>query len=183
MLAFCLLHASPPPPPTVIIPLQPPRELSGSGRRRSSNMSKKALQIVFVVILAVVAPPMMEGINVKLDNTATDTTMVPGGPSENQLKCGGCPCNNPCYTTSPPPPPPSPPPPPKMPSPTPGLNCPPPPTTGGGYGLAPPSYIYITGPPGNVYPVNPYFSAGHRNFWVAPPLQVIVFGLVSVLSF
>ncbi|KAI3720107.1 hypothetical protein L6452_21017 [Arctium lappa] len=151
---------------------------------------KPLLHIVFVAILAVaVAPPMINGMNVKkLDyNTATDTTtVVAGGSSDDQLKCGGCPCNNPCYATSSPPPPPPPPPsppPPKMPSPTPGLqNCPPPPTTGGGYGqMAPPSYIYITGPPGNLYPVNPYFSAtaAHRNL----PLQVVVFGLVGVLIF
>ncbi|KAL7606612.1 hypothetical protein Lser_V15G15010 [Lactuca serriola] len=131
----------------------------------------------------VVASAPVKGMN--LDDT-TSTTTVSGGSPEDLIKCGGCPCNNPCYITSPPPPPPPtppltppPPPPPKMPSPTPGLNCPPPPT-GGGYALGPPSYIYITGPPENLYPVNQYFSGAHRNFWAAPPLLVML-GFLGVL--
>ncbi|MFS8028748.1 hypothetical protein Hanom_Chr16g01514071 [Helianthus anomalus] len=103
---------------------------------------------------------------------------------DDQIKCGGCPCNNPCYTTSPPPPPPPSPPPPKMSTPTPGLvnPCPPPPITGGGSGMAPPGYIYITGPPGDVYPVNPFFSGGsHRNLWATPRLLALLGVLVMLI--
>nr|GMD21912.1 cytokinesis protein sepA-like [Ipomoea batatas] len=54
-------------------------------------------------------------------------------------KCGGCPCNNP--------------------------YCPPPP--GGGYVPSGPTtpnnqYIYFNGPPGNLYPVDQYFSGAGK---------------------
>ncbi|KAL9679849.1 hypothetical protein QQ045_017720 [Rhodiola kirilowii] len=68
-----------------------------------------------------------------------------------EIKCGGCSsCSNPCAQSPPPPSPPPPPPsPPKKP---PTVNCPPPPAP----------YIYITGPPSDLYPVDPYYygSAG-----------------------
>lgn len=88
-------------------------------------------------------------------------------------KCGGCSaCQNPCAQSPPPPPPPSPPPPPKKPSPP---SCPPPPLP-----PSPPSFIYITGPPGNLYPVNPYFNGAIRSFpsgfWVS-----ICCGLLSLV--
>ncbi|KAI3744399.1 hypothetical protein L1987_57479 [Smallanthus sonchifolius] len=133
-----------------------------------------ASRLVFLVTLVAAAAPI-KGMNRRLDNT----TKVPYDSPDDQIKCGGCPCNNPCYTTSPPPPPPSPPPP-KIPTPTPVLNCPPPPTGSGGSGLASPGYIYITGPPGDLYPVNPYFSGSHRNFWAAPPL-LVVFVILGML--
>ncbi|XP_015072984.1 chitin-binding lectin 1-like [Solanum pennellii] len=94
-------------------------------------------------------------------------------------KCGSCPCNNPCNTPSPPPPPPppvpSPPPPKKPPS---SVYCPPPPPPseggagggsggGGGYSPNPPSdaqYIYMNGPPGNLYPVDQYFNGAKSCF-------------------
>ncbi|KAL4586692.1 hypothetical protein LXL04_011334 [Taraxacum kok-saghyz] len=135
-------------------------------------------QIIFLINHAVASSP------VKGMPNLDDTTTVSGGSPDDLIKCGGCPCNNPCDFTSPPPPPPPqlppPPPPPKMASPTPGVNNCPPPPTGGGYALGPPSYIYITGPPENLYPVNPYFSAARRNFWVAPSLLVML-GLLGVL--
>ncbi|KAI3497838.1 hypothetical protein L1887_33422 [Cichorium endivia] len=135
-------------------------------------------RIIIFIILAV-ALASVKGLD--LDDTTMNPT-VSGGSPDDQIKCGGCPCNNPCYITSPPPPPPPPPSPPplKIPPPTPGLNCPPPPT-GGGYAQGPPSYIYITGPPENLYPVNPYFSGAHRNLWIAPPL-LVMFGLLCVLT-
>nr|XP_043625917.1 pollen-specific leucine-rich repeat extensin-like protein 3 [Erigeron canadensis] len=141
-------------------------------------------RVFVLVILALLTTTPIEGmINRKLNDATTTVT------KDDQIKCGGCPCNNPCYptTASPPPPsppPPSPPPAPKLPTPTPGLNCPPPPTTttGGGYAFSPPEYIYTTGPPGNVYPTNPYFSGAHRNLWAGPPLLMIFGLLVSVVS-
>ncbi|KAI3816564.1 hypothetical protein L1987_16266 [Smallanthus sonchifolius] len=116
-----------------------------------------SISLIFLLVLAaaVLAPV----------KASTDT--APGGALDDQFKCGGCPCNKPCYTTPPPPPPP-----PKKPSPTPGLNCPP-----------PPSYIYMTGPPGNLYPVNPYSqSSAHRRIWVAQSLMVVV-GVTGMLAF
>lgn len=91
-------------------------------------------------------------------------------------KCGGCPCNNPCNLPSPPPPPPPvlppPPPPPKIKPPS--GYCPPPPSEGGGggggsggYSPNPPSssqFIYMNGPPGNLYPVDQYFNGAKRGF-------------------
>lgn len=111
--------------------------------------------LLAVVVLAAI--PSTNGLNPrKLDDT-----------TEN--KCGGCPCNSPCVTPSPPPPsppppalpPPSPPPPKKPPS----SYCPPPP--GGGYVPSGPStpnsqYIYFNGPPGNLYPVDQYFSGAGK---------------------
>ncbi|KAF5777299.1 hypothetical protein HanXRQr2_Chr12g0534051 [Helianthus annuus] len=117
--------------------------------------------LLLILAAAVLAPT--KAINPR-KLTSTDT--APGGALDDQFKCGGCPCNKPCYTAPPPPPPP------KKPSPTPGFNCPP-----------PPSYIYMTGPPGNLYPVDPYsHSSAHRQILVAPPLMV-VFGVLGVLAF
>ncbi|KAL3510605.1 hypothetical protein ACH5RR_030006 [Cinchona calisaya] len=100
---------------------------------------------------------------------------VPGNPDA-ENKCGRCPCNNPCSV----PPPPPPPPPPKKP-PTP--SCPPPP---GGSIVptvpTPPSqYIYITGPPGNLYPVDPYYSGAFRSFKVG--LSILLTGSILQLAF
>ncbi|KAL7110697.1 hypothetical protein ACP275_05G041700 [Erythranthe tilingii] len=89
-----------------------------------------------------------------------------------QNKCGSCPCNNPCANPPPSPPPPSlppPPPPPAPKKPPPTTNCPPPPYGGGGGGGGgqyPPNppYIYINGPPGNLYPVDPFYSGSGRSF-------------------
>ncbi|KAL8227596.1 hypothetical protein R6Q57_015180 [Mikania cordata] len=127
-------------------------------------------RIVFIVTLVAAAA------SIKGTTTAT-------------MKCGGCPCNNPCYTTSPPPPSPPPPPPPSSSPPPPvlipttptlGLDCPPPPA-GVGSGRASPGFVYIAGPPGDLYPVNPYFSGSHPNYWAVPPVMA-VFGVLCMLS-
>ncbi|KAK9060043.1 hypothetical protein SSX86_020747 [Deinandra increscens subsp. villosa] len=125
------------------------------------------------IILLVLAAAVFAPLQATNPRTLTSTDTAPGGPLDGQSKCGGCPCNQPCYT-APPPPPPSPPPP-KKPSPTPtpaGINCPP-----------PPSYIYIPGPPGNLYPVDPYsHSSAHRQIWAAPPITVVA-GVLGMLAF
>ncbi|MCE3051464.1 hypothetical protein HAX54_049912 [Datura stramonium] len=120
----------------------------------------RSLPILFLMIL-VASTHVTNGLNNprKLDE----------GNIEN--KCGGCPCNNPCNPpSSPPPPAPSPPPPPKKP---PSGYCPPPPLppsegggSGGGYSPNPPNpqYIYMNGPPGNLYPVDQYFNGAKRGF-------------------
>ncbi|KAI3779071.1 hypothetical protein L2E82_08535 [Cichorium intybus] len=120
-----------------------------------------SIRPIFLLILAAMVLAPVKATN---PTKLTTTDAAPGGPQEDQFKCGGCPCNQPCYTAPPPPPPP-----PKKPSPTPSLNCPP-----------PPSYIYITGPPGNLYPVDPYsHSSAKRRVWVAPPLLVVVLGMLA----
>ncbi|KAI3733856.1 hypothetical protein L6452_13314 [Arctium lappa] len=123
--------------------------------------------ILLLILAAVVVAPIKAMNPRKLDQT----TSIGGSTDDQQIKCGGCPCNNPC-NTNPPPPPPSPPPPPKKPSPTPGFNCPPPPS----------SYIYINGPPGNLYPVDPYASSADRRVWVTPSL-VVAIRVVGMVSF
>lgn len=114
------------------------------------KMSSRVIGIL--IFLAIAAP--INGLNTrKLDDTTVPV------PPDAEMKCGSCPCNNPCGQSPPPPPPP--PPPPKKP-PTPSLNCPPPPS----------QYIYISGPPGNLYPVDPYFTNTGRSLGVALPLLV-----------
>ncbi|KAK1423117.1 hypothetical protein QVD17_18412 [Tagetes erecta] len=127
-------------------------------------MSIASRILVFITLTLVVVPPLIIATN-------------PGSPNT-QFKCGDCPCGTTCYTSPPPPkqspPPPSPPPPPK----TPGFNCPPPPeSSGGGAGLAPPDYIYIAGPPKDLYPVVQSISYAHRRFMVVKE-HLMVFGLL-----
>ncbi|KAL4574416.1 hypothetical protein LXL04_021247 [Taraxacum kok-saghyz] len=126
-----------------------------------------SISLIFLLILAAtVLSPLKATSTRKL--TSSDTAQGGAQPLDDQFKCGGCPCNQPCYTALPPPPPP-----PKKPSPTAGLNCPP-----------PPSYIYMTGPPaGNLYPVDPYsHSSAIRRVFVAPTFVVLV-GLLGMLAF
>ena len=78
---------------------------------------------------------------------------------------------------SPPPPSPPPPSPPVLTPPTPKKPptqyCPPPPS--------PPSSIYMTGPPGNLYPVYQNFTAASQNLEVG--LLALVSGFLVLLSF
>ncbi|EEF36353.1 mulatexin [Ricinus communis] len=106
--------------------------------------SMMLLNYFLLVLIISCAAPTLGLDSRKLDETPT----VPAGPTDE--KC------TPCNPTPPPPPPPSPcPPPPALPPPSPkkppSSYCPPP----------PPSFIYITGPPGNLYPIdNDYSDAG-----------------------
>ncbi|XP_057737528.1 leucine-rich repeat extensin-like protein 6 [Arachis stenosperma] len=90
--------------------------------------------------------------------------------SNGQQKC--TPCENPSppslpppivYPSPPPPPPVYPPPPPPAPKKPPSQNCPPPP-----YSPTTPSspsspYVYMTGPPGNLYPVDENFNGAYTH--------------------
>lgn len=115
---------------------------------------------------------------------------VPAGSPDEGNKCGGCPCNSPCSVPSPPPPPPAmPPPPPAQPPPPPPTPkkpptpvCPPPPGSSGGPVVpTPPSqYIYITGPPGNLYPVDTNFSRAARSSTVGLPLVLLVGSMLQL---
>ncbi|CAH9096018.1 unnamed protein product [Cuscuta epithymum] len=147
-------------------------------------MSWPAAVFLFVALAAAI-PSDGSPIHRKLEEDG-----VPG--EEN--KCGGCPCNAPCYSppsVSPPPPsspPPSPPPPPKKP---PTTYCPPPPPSGGGYDApavlsppTPPQYVYGTGGPGNLYPVDQSFSGAGKRSGFSRRIAVLVGGgfLLGFLS-
>uniref|UniRef100_A0A5B7AXT1 Putative chitin-binding lectin 1 n=1 Tax=Davidia involucrata TaxID=16924 RepID=A0A5B7AXT1_DAVIN len=104
-----------------------------------------------------------------------DESTVPGTPDLGS-KCTSCPpCSNQC-NQSPPPPPPPPPSPPPSPKKPPSQYCPPPPPP------PPSAFIYITGPPGNLYPVDPYLSGAGRIFPVGLPLLVGC-GLMGLMAF
>ncbi|XAR72258.1 hypothetical protein NMG60_11018839 [Bertholletia excelsa] len=126
--------------------------------------------ILVLCVITAIATPITGLVSRKLDESTVTGTPDPS------MKCGSCPCNNPCAQSSPPPPPPAlpppPPPPPKMP---PTQYCPPPP-------CPPSSYIYITGPPGNLYPIDTYFSGSSRIVAVGLPV-LIGFGLAGPLAF
>ncbi|KAI4373237.1 hypothetical protein MLD38_011385 [Melastoma candidum] len=82
------------------------------------------------------------------------------------------PCPPPPALPPPPPPPPAlpPPPPPSPPQKPPTTYCPPPPST----------YIYIAGPPGNLYPVEQYLGGAGRRLGPRPWL-LAGFGLIGVM--
>ncbi|KAA8529065.1 hypothetical protein F0562_033447 [Nyssa sinensis] len=133
----------------------------------SFNPFLKLLTLISVV--TILATPIYS-----LNPRKLDESTVPGTPDLGS-KCTTCsPCNE-CKQSPPPPPPPSPPPPspPPPPKKPPSQYCPPPPS---------PSLIYMTGPPGNLYPVDPYFSAAGRNFAAWLPLLVCC-GLMGLLTF
>ncbi|KAK4423463.1 hypothetical protein Salat_1929100 [Sesamum alatum] len=115
-----------------------------------------------------------------------DSRKLDETPPDLQNKCGSCPCNNPCNPPPSPPPPSPPPPPPPAPKkqPPPSNYCPPPPSGGGGGGQYPPNppYIYINGPPGNLYPVDAYYSGSGRSFstGVMPFLISGALGLIMI---
>ncbi|KAK8686272.1 hypothetical protein V6N13_125299 [Hibiscus sabdariffa] len=129
---------------------------------------------VFVVIATVACP--ING----LESRKLDESTVPAGDQ-------GVKCTPSCIQSPPPPPLPSPPPacppppsPPALPPPTPKKPpteyCPPPPVP-----PSPPSYIYITGPPGSLYPIDQNFGGADRN--VAVGLLALVSGLFLLLAF
>ncbi|XP_059447801.1 vegetative cell wall protein gp1-like [Corylus avellana] len=101
---------------------------------------------------------------------------APGTADE---KCSACGQNAPPPPSPPPPspcppppalPPPSPPPPsPKKPPST--QYCPPPPS----------SFIYITGPPGNLYPIDQDFSGATQNPMIRLPV-LVAGGLLGLLA-
>ncbi|KDP38046.1 hypothetical protein JCGZ_04689 [Jatropha curcas] len=131
--------------------------------------SLASFMLLNVFLLIYIVSPIQGG----SDSRKLDETTVPGAGGPTDEKCAPC--------TSDPPPPPSPPPPcpppPALPPPPPkkppsSNNCPPPPS----------NFIYITGPPGNLYPVVNDFSRGGRA--TPTPAVSIGFGfLVFLLRF
>ncbi|XP_052204133.1 probable pathogenesis-related protein ARB_02861 [Diospyros lotus] len=120
--------------------------------------------LLFVYVIAVIVAPTSGFVPRKLDDVT---------PPDSGVKCSGCsPCNKPCTQYPPPPPPVLPPPPPKKP---PSQNCPPPPSP-------PSAYLYITGPPGNLYPIDQYYSGIGRSS-AGGVVVLIGWGLVGLLAF
>lgn len=89
----------------------------------------------------------------KLDESA--------GGSDPSVKCTPC-------TNYPPPPPP----PPKKPPPA---YCPPPPPP-------PSSFIYMLGPPGNLYPIDQDFAGANRRTMAVEWTVVALFGLIGFIG-
>ncbi|KAL1321287.1 hypothetical protein HN51_066022 [Arachis hypogaea] len=92
-------------------------------------------------------------------------------------KCTPCGTGGTVYP-SPPPPAILPPPPPPFPKKSPSSSyCPPPPS----------SFIYITGPPGNLYPVDENFNGAshihHRSSFTIPFLLPLFLGFITMFAF
>ncbi|XP_057508406.1 extensin-3-like [Actinidia eriantha] len=123
--------------------------------------------MVFLVITATSAPISGQMKPRKLD----DTTGTP--PPDSGIKCNNpcSTCNNPCYQS---PPQPSTPPPPKKKKKKPPPSSPygpPPPTPAG--------YVYMNGPPGDLYPIVTYNSGSGLSFVAA----LVGCGLVGLMAF
>lgn len=120
------------------------------------------LKPLVVAIFIAIAFPMM--INA-LDSPAARKL------DEEPIKCTPC-LQKPPPPPSPPPPSPSCPPPPRPPSPPKKSYCPPPPST----------YIYMTGPPGELYPVDQQFGeAAAMSLGVVKISGLIAFGVMGFL--
>lgn len=124
-------------------------------RKTNQTEVPLVLNLILVMLLCTIVP--IKGSR-KLDETTVPST-------NGEVKC--VPCGD-SYSSPPPPPPPvyPPPPPPKKP---PTQYCPPPPA----------SFIYISGPPGNLYPVDENFNGASRRS-LGSTVPVLVLGLLSL---
>ncbi|XP_042505805.1 leucine-rich repeat extensin-like protein 2 [Macadamia integrifolia] len=120
--------------------------------------STSLVAVVILMMVAVWTTPIYGSTSRKLDDSTVSGTPDTG------IKC------TPCEQHSPPLPPPPPPPPASSNT----QNCPPPPSV-----KSPPAPLYyITGPPGNLYPFDPYYSSSSRNSVAGLPVVLVGFGLV-----
>ncbi|KAL8117907.1 hypothetical protein AgCh_015698 [Apium graveolens] len=111
-------------------------------------MISMSMLIFIVFFLVIITSSATDSPLVQLDQLAETEPVI----HDVSIKCGECPCVNPC-SYSPPPPPPSPPPPPPPTQYCPP-NAPPPPRFIYFTGPPPPRFVYFAGPPGgDLYPV------------------------------
>lgn len=95
---------------------------------------------------------------VLISASATFSSKVDHVPHEPSIKCGECPCVNPCSQQPVALPSPPPPPPPAYPAQYCTPPPPPPPPPKLVYAPPPPRFIYVTGGPGNLYPTDDPFN-------------------------
>ncbi|KAK9271649.1 hypothetical protein L1049_002012 [Liquidambar formosana] len=133
--------------------------------------SPRTLLMMLLVFISVSIP-----INAALSKKV-DQIVVPQPPDAG-IKCTACSsCENPCAQQFTPPPPPPPPPPPKIPPPE-NCNCinplplPPP----------PPRFVYVTGPPGNMYPMEPYDLDFYSGAGRSVPVGLLILVVCGVLQ-
>ncbi|KAF8098674.1 hypothetical protein N665_0261s0039 [Sinapis alba] len=120
--------------------------------------SHRSTLVVTIFMMAITFPIMINA----LDSSAARKL------EDEPIKCTPCLQKSPPPPPSPPPPSPSCPPPPQPPSPAKKSYCPPPPST----------YIYMTGPPGELYPVDQQFGKSSK---VVKISGLIVFGVMGFL--
>ncbi|XP_050259635.1 anther-specific proline-rich protein APG-like [Quercus robur] len=142
--------------------------------------SPQKLLMMLLFLLTSFSFPTSATVSQKLDQTPLPQE------ADTEVKCGSCPCSNPCVQ-QPPLPPPSPPPPPPPPSPTPNNPstpyCPP-------LAPPPPRFTYVTSVPGgNLYNTDPnypiyntwvYHSSADRNM-IVELLLLLGFGVLELL--
>ncbi|XVE72187.1 hypothetical protein DITRI_Ditri11bG0018800 [Diplodiscus trichospermus] len=134
----------------------------------------QSLLIAFL-FLSISSPIPINASTKKLEEVVVPE-VVPQVPTT-EIKCGTCPCVNPCGQQSlPPPPPPPRPPPPRF------TYCNPPPVS-----PPPPRFYYVTGVPGQLYTTDPdhdrwtFFSNAGRNV-VGILLLLFGYGLLGMLT-
>ncbi|XVE92047.1 hypothetical protein REPUB_Repub01dG0063600 [Reevesia pubescens] len=141
---------------------------------KTYRFNSQIITLTIFFVIATVAYPIKG-----LESRKLDESTVPGDE--------GVKCTPSCIQSPPPPspplpspPPPSPPPPsppvlpPPKPKKSPTQDCPPPPS-----GPSPPDFLYLTGPPGNLYPIEQNFGGANRNLKVG--LLALVSGFFLVL--
>ncbi|KAI3451821.1 hypothetical protein Pfo_008486 [Paulownia fortunei] len=106
--------------------------------------------------------------SILIRQSASFSTKVDDLPDPS-IKCGECPCVNPCSQQQPTPPP-------------------PPPLPMQYFSPPPPRFVYVTGPPGNLYPSDPFnlqiFSdAAYNSLKITTFLLVVVFSALQLLVF
>ncbi|KAL0699900.1 hypothetical protein Bca4012_056022 [Brassica carinata] len=145
--------------------------MPGSYHCRGSNVAV----IVFTVMITLLTCPIIIKASSSSDFSSANMRKL---DEVDPIKCSPSCVQNPPPPSPPPPSPPPPacPPPPALPPPPKKVspNCPPPP---------PANFLYITGPPGNLYPVDEQFgAAAGKSFTVVKLAGLIGFGVLGVLA-